>query len=54
MTLRYLEESDMSLMQLTEVLGYANQSAFSRAFQRWFGISPRQWLKQQSLRAPVQ
>ncbi|WP_339488625.1 AraC family transcriptional regulator [Pseudomonas sp. EL_65y_Pfl2_R95] len=47
MTLRYLEESEMSLMQLTEVLGYANQSAFSRAFQRWFGISPREWLKQQ-------
>ncbi|MCW2271504.1 HTH-type transcriptional regulator VirS [compost metagenome] len=50
MTLRYLEESDISLMQLTEVLGYANQSAFSRAFQRWFGTSPRQWLKQQQLR----
>jgi AraC-like DNA-binding protein len=47
MAVRYLEESDMSLMQLTEVLGYANQSAFSRAFQRWFGASPRQWLKQQ-------
>lgn len=51
MTLRYLEESDMSLMQLTEVLGYANQSAFSRAFQRWFGVSPRQWLKQQNQRS---
>jgi AraC-like DNA-binding protein len=50
MTLRYLEESDMTLMQLTEVLGYANQSAFSRAFQRWFGVSPRQWLKQQKAR----
>jgi len=50
MTLRYLQESDMTLMQLTEVLGYANQSAFSRAFQRWFGVSPRQWLKQQHLR----
>jgi AraC-like DNA-binding protein len=51
MTLRYLEESDMTLMQLTEVLGYANQSAFSRAFQRWFGVSPRQWLKQQKARS---
>ncbi|MFZ3282841.1 AraC family transcriptional regulator [Pseudomonas sp.] len=50
MTVRYLEESDMSLMQLTDVLGYANQSAFSRAFQRWFGVSPRQWLKQQTPR----
>lgn len=47
MTLRYLEESDMTLMQLTEVLGYTNQSAFSRAFQRWFGVGPRQWIKQQ-------
>jgi AraC-like DNA-binding protein len=51
MTLRYLEESDMTLMQLTEVLGYANQSAFSRAFQRWFGVSPREWVKERKSRA---
>lgn len=51
MALRYLEESGMSLLQLTEVLGYANQSAFSRALQRWFGLSPRQWLKRQQARA---
>jgi AraC-like DNA-binding protein len=53
MTLRYLEESDMTLMQLTEVLGYANQSAFSRAFQRWFGVSPREWMKVHKARAQV-
>ncbi|MDD0972526.1 AraC family transcriptional regulator [Pseudomonas fontis] len=50
MTLRYLKESDMNLIQLTEILGYSDQSAFSRAFQRWFGSSPREWMKQHNLR----
>lgn len=50
MTMRYLSDSDMNLGQLTEVLGYSDQSAFSRAFLRWFGVSPREWIKQNNLR----
>ncbi|SNR92253.1 AraC-like transcriptional regulator QhpR [Pseudomonas segetis] len=43
---RYLRDSSISLTQLAELLGYSELSAFSRAFQRWTGISPRQWKKQ--------
>ncbi|MBM7061927.1 AraC family transcriptional regulator [Pseudomonas sp. UL073] len=52
MTVRYMKESDISLIQLTEILGYTDQSTFTRAFQRWFGASPREWMKQQDLRRP--
>ncbi len=50
MTMRYLKESDMNLTQLSAALGYSEQGAFTRAFQRWFGASPRDWVKQQNLR----
>lgn len=40
---RYLKDSDISLTQLSSLLGYADLATFSKAFQRWFGMSPRQW-----------
>lgn len=40
---RYLSDSTISLTQLADLLGYSELSAFSRAFQRWFGVSPRKW-----------
>lgn len=43
---RYLRDSEISLTQLAGLLGYSDLSAFSRAFQRWFGKSPREWQKQ--------
>lgn len=45
MTEHYLSESSVNLRQLSELLGYSDQSAFSRAFQRWYGMSPRAWIK---------
>jgi AraC-like DNA-binding protein len=45
MTVHYLKESGINLGQLSELLGYSDQSAFSRAFQRWYGMSPSQWNK---------
>jgi AraC-like DNA-binding protein len=41
LALRYLEEHDASLGEIAFNLGYSEQSAFSRAFTRWTGISPR-------------
>lgn len=39
----YLLTSEISLTQLAGFLGYADLATFSRAFQRWYGVSPRQW-----------
>lgn len=47
MAQRYLADSTLSLTQLAAMLGYSELSAFSRAFQRWFGVRPRQWRAQQ-------
>lgn len=48
MACRYLQDSAISISQLADLLGYSDQSAFSRAFQRWYGTSPREWRKQQA------
>lgn len=46
MAQRYLGDSTLSLTQLAAMLGYSELSAFSRAFQRWYGCSPREWRAQ--------
>jgi len=43
---RLLEESDMSIIRISAILGYADQSIFTRAFHRWSGASPKQWRSQ--------
>ncbi len=45
---QYLRESDLQLTQIAGILGYVEQSSFTRAFIRWFGCSPRQWLRTQN------
>lgn len=47
-TQQHLHQSQIPLSQLCEILGYSNQAAFSRAFKRWFGVSPREWKKRHS------
>jgi AraC-like DNA-binding protein len=49
--LHYLLESQMSLTNLTQMLGYDDASTFSRTFRRWFGVSPRAWRKEMQLGA---
>lgn len=44
---RYLRESDGSLTTLADMLCYSELSAFSNAFRIRFGISPREWKKQE-------
>lgn len=39
----YLLQHHLPISELAPLLGYSEASAFSRAFRRWFGISPRQW-----------
>ncbi|MFY1667577.1 AraC-like transcriptional regulator QhpR [Pseudomonas sp. Pseu.R1] len=41
--LAHLKQQNLSVTQLASMLGYSETSAFSRAFKRWFGISPKQW-----------
>jgi AraC-like DNA-binding protein len=40
---RYLQESQIPLTQLSDMLGYAEPSVFSRAFKRHTGSSPQEW-----------
>jgi AraC-like DNA-binding protein len=40
LALRYLEDGTLSLSEIGFLLGFADQSAFSRAFKRWTGCSP--------------
>ncbi len=40
---QYLSDSNRTLGDLAEILGYRNQSAFSRAFKLEHGVSPKQW-----------
>ncbi|NBB13220.1 AraC family transcriptional regulator [Pseudomonas sp. SLFW] len=41
--LAHLKQQNLSVTQLASLLGYSETSAFSRAFKRWFGVSPKQW-----------
>jgi len=45
LSLVLLAEASLSVSELAFRLGYSEVSAFSRAFQRWHGLSPRDWRK---------
>ena len=38
---RHVQRSDVSLGQVANLLGYESQAAFSRAFRRWYDMTPR-------------
>ncbi len=46
---RLLVQPDVSLIQISAMLGYSEPSAFSRAFQAVNNCSPREWRKRNSL-----
>ena len=41
----YLRDAQLSLPEVSLLLGYAEQSVFSRAFKEWAGESPMRWRK---------
>lgn len=43
---RLLREGALSLSSVAGSLGYAEQSAFNHAFERWHGVSPTRWARQ--------
>lgn len=40
---QYLKDGKMTLPEVALMLGYSEQSAFTRAFRQWFGVSPRRY-----------
>lgn len=45
--LHHLRRGDARLTQVAMFLGYSELSAFTRSFKRWYGVSPREWIRQQ-------
>lgn len=43
----YLLDSTLDLVEMALLLGYSEQSAFTRAFRNWTGMAPAQWRKKQ-------
>ncbi|MDX1598966.1 MAG: helix-turn-helix domain-containing protein [Marinobacter sp.] len=42
---QYLDEERITLSEIALMLGYSEQSAFTRAFRQWTGMSPRQYFQ---------
>lgn len=45
---QYMEEGRISLSEVAFMLGYSEQSAFSRAFRQWTGLTPREYLRRRA------
>lgn len=46
----YLRDANVELAEVALLLGYSEQSAFTRAFRQWTGQAPLQWRRQQQHR----
>lgn len=40
---RHLRDAQLDLAEIALLLGYSEQSAFTRAFRSWTGLAPAQW-----------
>jgi len=45
LSVAYLENKELTLTEITYLLGFSENSVFNRAFKRWKGVSPKQWQK---------
>lgn len=52
MAAHLLRQPDVSLAEIADALGFAELSAFSRAFRRWYQMAPAKWRRAQSTRPP--
>jgi AraC-like DNA-binding protein len=52
LALRFLEDPRRSLVDITFELGFSQQSALTRAFRRWTGMSPSEWREKRAAGAP--
>ena len=43
---QYLDNSQLSLNEITYLLGFANQANFTRAFKRWHTMPPSSYRQQ--------
>ena len=48
LSMLYLKNSDLSILDVALLLGYSNQSAFTSAFKTWNEITPSLWRKQEN------
>ena len=42
----YLRQPDIAIAEVAYLLGFSDQSAFNRAFRRWYGMTPKQYRTQ--------
>ena len=43
LAIRYLQDKTLSLTDIALLLGYSEQSAFNRAFKRWYNEPPKSY-----------
>jgi AraC-like DNA-binding protein len=53
LALNYLEANKASVKETARLVGYSDPAAFSRAFKRWTGSSPRTYVSPRTDRHPV-
>jgi len=44
LSLSYMSQSDITISEIAYLLGFAKTGSFTRAFRRWTGQSPSQYL----------
>ena len=49
----YLRVTDAPLARIAGMLGYADQSAFNKAFTRWYAMSPGRWRREHANPSPA-
>lgn len=49
---QYIHDNKLAVSEIAYLLGFSDQSNFTRAFKRWYGVSPSQYRLQQPLEKP--